>query len=55
MFCCNENSVADEFHLTSCCVLKSEIQEHETNIKYSDVFGSIEKQIQAVKVFKGII
>ena len=53
--CSIEYSIEDEFHLTSCHVLKSEIQKHEENIKYSDVFGPIEKQIQAVKLFKRIL
>ena len=53
--CCVENSVEDQIPLTSCYVLKGEIQEHEADIKYSDVFSSIEKQIQAVKLFKRLI
>ena len=53
--CCDPQSIDDEYHLTCCSLLKSEVRRDETHISYSDVFGSITQQISAVKLFKRLI
>ena len=53
--CEDEDSCDEETHLTSCPILKDEIKENEEDISYNHVFGSIEQQIRAVKLFVRII
>ncbi len=41
--------------LTSCDILRDEVQQDELDITYNYVFGSIDQQIRAVKLFKRLI
>ena len=51
VICNDENSCDEESHLTSCPILRDEIQQDEQDITYNYVFGSIEQQIRAVKLY----
>ena len=53
--CLDEDSIESEIHLLSCVVLKGEVDEDEKKIKYADIYGPIDKQIPAVKLYKKIL
>ena len=53
--CLDEDSIESEIHLLSCEVLKGEVDEDEKKIKYADIYGPIDKQIPAVKLYKKIL
>ena len=50
---CDTGLVEDEDHLLKCKNLQ--IDDQPQNVKYSDVFGSIEHQRRAVRLFKAIL
>ena len=44
-------SVEDEQHLVSC---KSLMEDGQEDITFSDVYGGVDQQLKAVKIFKKI-
>ena len=50
---CDTGLVEDEDHLLKCKNLQ--IDDQPQNVKYSDVFGSIEHQRRAVRLFKAVL
>ena len=49
--CKDTNSLENEDHILTCSVLNSE----KNDIEFNDVYGSIEQQYKAIKVFKKVI
>ena len=55
--CEKPGEVESEIHLMSCekILMESDIKEKLEKIAFSDIFGPIEKQISAIKVWKKVI
>ena len=49
---CDDQTVEDENHILRCENIKTE---ESVKIEFEDVFGPIEKQLHAVKVFRNVI
>ena len=55
--CKEENLVKTEFHLLRCVYLMKDkyLKEEMCQIKYTDVFGDIQKQAKTANVFRKIM
>ena len=52
--CCKEeDSIEDEDHLLDCKMLRSEVEDYD--VTFDHVFSTLEKQINAVKVFEKVM
>ena len=49
---CNQNCIEDENHLLICESLKNE---ESVKVNFSQVYGSVDDQLDAVKNFKNIL
>ena len=48
--CKETNSLEDEDHLLTC----KQLSDDEHDVQFSDVYGGVDQQLKAVKVFKKI-
>ena len=53
--CFEDDSVEDEVHVFEQCISFKEEMQVANNIKFNQIFGTLEQQIHAIKFFMPII